>query len=228
MKNKRIPYKECHKEIDGVLFKKCNQCNEWFPCNTDYFYKHNKNTSDGLFPNCKTCEKKRSSQWARDNYDRHSIYTKRDYIKRKDKYIESSNKQRKKGNQKIWRQNNPDKIKDYRELYSNKAHNITPKEWISCKEYFSFTCAYCGMSEEEHKQIYNQQLHKEHVNCDGEGDLQNCVPSCKPCNTSKHTENMEEWYKRQEFFNKQSLEKIYKWRNKDYEQYIMKHEPRKK
>jgi hypothetical protein len=84
------------------------------------------------------------------------------------------------------------------------------------------------MTEVEHKKIYNQQLHKEHVNCNGEGNLSNCVPSCKSCNCSKHTDNMEEWYRKQTFFSEDKLDKIHKWINIDYQQYIQEHKPRGK
>jgi hypothetical protein len=227
MKRKPVPYEENHKEIDGIVFKKCRICEEWFPCNTKYFYKNNSSKKDGISPYCKTCEKEQAKQWTKANYDKHPIYMKRDYEKRKDKYIESANKQREKGNQKIWRQNNPEKLKGYNDRYSNKKHKIYKKEWDSCKEYFNYECAYCGMLESEHKKVYNQQFHKEHVNCNGSDDLGNCLPSCKRCNTSKHQSDMEEWYRKQDFFKEERLNKIYKWVNKDHEQYIQEHKLRK-
>lgn len=117
-------------------------------------------------------------------------------------------------------------------MYSNKIHKINKKEWTSCKEYFDNECSYCGLPLKEHYnkvagELKHTDFHKEHVNCNGSDGLNNCVPSCKRCNTSKHTENMEEWYKRQVFFDEDKLNKIYHWINEDYEVYIEEHKSRK-
>lgn len=114
---------------------------------------------------------------------------------------------------KEWQQNNRDKVNSYsRQRWSNKKHNIPEKEWRRCKEYFDYRCAYCGMSEDKHKEIYKQQLHKEHVVHDGRDDIKNCIPSCKGCNSSKHTKTLNEWYDtNNHVYSRNRYLKIYQW-----------------
>jgi hypothetical protein len=69
------------------------------------------------------------------------------------------------------------------------------------------------MKLEDHKNIYNQDLHKEHVIYDGANDLSNCVPSCKVCNSLKWQYELESWYKKQDFYDEYKLQKIYDWVN---------------
>ncbi|MBN3352111.1 HNH endonuclease [Clostridium botulinum] len=125
------------------------------------------------------------------------------------------------GRQLEWQQNNKDKIKQYSEVRSNKNHTITSKEWNICKEYFNNSCAYCGMTEKEHREIFNQDLHKEHVECEGANDLSNCVPACRSCNSSKNIFQLTEWYnKNNPKFNQEKLDVINKWLSEDYKKII--------
>jgi hypothetical protein len=71
-------------------------------------------------------------------------------------------------------------------------------------------------------------FHKEHVNHEGSNDLSNCVPSCKLCNTSKHVQELEEWYKRQPYFSEERLQKIYKWINEDWKLYYIEEKKSKR
>ena len=236
---KVLTYEESHKIIGGELYKICTICKNWFPCTKDNFYSTTKNTKYEGFKvvystYCKTCEKARNIEYFKKHREQYSKNSHKCYIQPhiKAKYIERANKQRESGYNREWERNNPDKVKEYREIYSNKKHTINNKEWISCKQYFNNQCAYCGLPIEEH--YFTRlgitklgDLHKEHVDCNGEGDLSNCVPACKKCNCGKHKDNMEEWYGKQEFFNELKLKKIYKWLNEDYEQYIIEKKPRK-
>ena len=118
----------------------------------------------------------------------------------------------------------PEKVKEHNQYrYQHKKHEISKKEWNSCKQYFNYKCAYCGMTEEDHKKIVNQQLHKEHVNHFGSNGLENCVPSCKTCNSSKHTYELDEWYnEKNPNFTQERLNKIKAWMNNDYKKYVHK------
>jgi len=223
-------YNKVHKEVDGTTYKQCSICEEWFPCTDEYFYKNKCNHTDELNPYCKPCTINKYHKWYTDNGGRSSTNGKiyRDGHKKERKewhkryYIETKEDHQK--YLKNWQENNPEKLKGYGELYSNKKHNITTQEWINCKEYFNNQCAYCGLPIEDHyftrKEITkNGDFHKEHVNCEGEGSLSKCVPSCKTCNTSKHKDIMEEWYAKKEFYSKEKLDKIYQWMDRDYKIY---------
>jgi len=120
-----------------------------------------------------------------------------------------------------WQKENPEKLKQYEEKRKIKKHEINEEEWENCKRYFDYQCAYCGMSIEEHKNLYGQDFHKEHVDDDGSNKLDNCVPSCKICNSSKWKFDLEEWYNEDKiFYSENRKNKIIKWIMNDYKQYI--------
>ena len=107
----------------------------------------------------------------------------------------------------------------------NKKHNISNEEWELCKQYFNHQCAYCGLNIEEHYIKFNGKIqlgdfHKEHFDHNGSNELDNCVPSCKECNSSKGDKEFEYWYKIHPKFTYERLNKISKWLDKDYKKYI--------
>jgi len=200
--------------------KACTKCGENKPLSEYYSSKKNSKTKgDYVYyhPTCKECDIKKSSKWLKDNNERHNELCKKYYKEnahnRRQNIKNSERKRRANGKYVDWQRNNKDKIKKYREDRREKKHTFTINKWKECLEFFGNSCAYCGMSEEEHKDKYNQVLHKEHVDHNGSNGIDNCVPSCKICNSSKHTSEMEEWYSSKSFFSKRRLNKIHKWIN---------------
>jgi 5-methylcytosine-specific restriction endonuclease McrA len=97
---------------------------------------------------------------------------------------------------------------------------LKSKEWISCKQYFNYECAYCGMTEEKHKELYKQQLHKEHAFPNGANDLSNCIPACKSCNSLKSNYEFIDWYNQEnERFSEERIHMINRWLENDYKQF---------
>ena len=124
-----------------------------------------------------------------------------------------------------WLKGKPEKRKQYTLKRKGKEHEITTKEWLACKKYFGNSCAYCELKAEEHFKKYNgilrpQELHKEHVDDKGSNGISNCVPSCHTCNSEKHTDLMDEWYKQQEFFSEERYNKILRWIKEGYKEFI--------
>lgn len=149
------------KIVEGITYKKCTVCDEWFELDGNNFYKNNIKKTGKIYyhPYCKTCEKIKNAKYTRNNPDKKKIYMYKDFEKpERQIYLkELSNKRRESGEYLKWQQNNPDKIKEYGERYSNKKHTISLKEWESCKDYFKngqdkWSCAYCGITEEYHKE----------------------------------------------------------------------------
>lgn len=211
------PYDETHKIIDKIQYKLCSDCNEWHPLNEDYFYR-NKSSPDGFNPYCKEATKRRSRKWNLDNYDRYKENRKKTEEKPRTKLLkrEMNRKLASEGKRKQWQVNNKDKLYEYgRQRALHKTHEISKEEWEYCLEYFNHSCAYCGLAEKEHKELYNQKLHKEHVNPFGDNDLSNNIPSCKICNSKKHDFTLEEWYKEDNqlcgCFSEERLQKIIDW-----------------
>ena len=211
--------------INGVDYKVCNRCEEWFPATTEYFYKNKSNEIDGLFPDCKECNINKSIVWRSNNLDKCRGYDrKRSQSPHRKVQVRANNKKhREQGKTLLWQRRNKDKIKKYsvyREMY--KQHDITEGEWDNCKIYFNYECVYCGITEDEAEKIYNNKLHKDHAIHDGANDLSNCIPACKSCNSKKHNFELEEWYKSDENFSQKRLEKIQSWLTQDYTYYIEK------
>lgn len=207
-------------------------CEEWFDETIDNFYMLNKSYPEkGFTGMCKSCSIEKVKARNLSNYDK--------YIERVHKrYREHKNTDLKRKQE--WYQNNKDYCRDYTHEYfennkekfptynktrSNKNHKISKQEWNACKKYFDNSCAYCGLHENEHYGTYRgivklHSLHREHVEHDGLCDLSNCIPSCNSCNSKKWLYPMEEWYRQQEYFSESKLNKIHKWLNEDYKQYI--------
>jgi hypothetical protein len=227
-------YDETHRALEnGDIEKLCTICNQWLPFSEKYFYKNKANTIDGLNPYCKECTKAKSKKWGEDNLERKRELANR-YVPDKTRQRQLSQNRRDNGKHKQWMKENKEKLKGYRLKYeANKTHIMNENEWISCKTYFNNSCAYCGLPIEEHFKRYsgifkNTDLHKEHVDHEGTNDLSNCVPACHWCNSSKKKREMEEWYRKQEFFTQEKLDKINKWLEEDYKLYIEEHKPKEK
>jgi hypothetical protein len=216
----KIKYDIEHKIIDNILYKWCNIDSHWVIMDDEHFYKNPKNPTDGFSTRCKICEIKRAKKRMYDNYDDHLKLLRRNNARPEVKIAmrEASKKQRLRGDQKQWQQDNRDKVNQYAK--NHRIHDISTQEWNDCLKIFNHSCAYCGISNDEQLLINKQQLHKEHVDDDGYNDLRNAVPACRSCNDKKWLFNMEEWFREQPFFSEERLEKIYWWITEGYKQHI--------
>ncbi|WP_226035708.1 HNH endonuclease [Aquibacillus saliphilus] len=204
--------------------KKCKKCDEEKPVNS--FYGQNKKRNDGTEwiyyrPDCKECTKKSAAKWQNNNIDR-KRESGRNWARRN---MDVINKRKKESvdrgmTLKKWQSKNKDKTKGYQNKRLNKNHDISNYEWEECKRYFDNLCAYCGKSEDEAIEEYNNKFHQEHVDHDGSNKLDNCIPSCKGCNSSKHQSEWTVWYNEDNpNFTYERLNKIHSWLNGDYLQY---------
>jgi len=194
----------------------------------DFYYKNNK-IKDGFFPYCKHCaieltfknQQKNKALYLKKHrkFDKNKYHSNLEYKLRQNA---NSEKTRKRGYLITWRKNNKDKVKQYGiARKETKSHQISKSEWNSCLEYFNNSCAYCGMTLDEHKEKYNQQLHKEHVSECGRNDLKNCVPSCKSCNSKKQLTSYNDWYNpKNPVYKKERYSKICKWIKEDCKVYL--------
>jgi 5-methylcytosine-specific restriction endonuclease McrA len=109
-------------------------------------------------------------------------------------FYEFGKQYREDGRRKEWEQNNKDKLKQYGLNHIHKTHDITDDEINQLYEYCNASCMYCGMAEEEHKEIYGQKLHKDHAYNEGSNGIDNCILACKSCNSSKRDNDWDVWY----------------------------------
>jgi hypothetical protein len=180
--------------------KVCKDCLEIFPLNNEYFYK-NKSSSDGFNPYCKECTKKRSRKWAVNNQQQKKesqaewYQDNRMRLLDKQKTLDTKNKDVKKTYLSNWQKENKDRVREYQiERNIHKTHNISDEELNELYEYANDSCMYCGLTEQESLELYNQRLHKDHAYNNGSDRIDNCVLACKSCNGSKRTKDWDEWY----------------------------------
>jgi hypothetical protein len=224
--------------------KQCKECLEWFEMNGGNF-GINRGNKDGFNELCKKCQKeinhrnyinnredrlRKSNEYKKDHKELYQIYN---------RIHHQEQKERLNARTKTWHDKNREYvsewIKDWRKTehgrtianmhsrnrQQNKTHKISKKEYENCKDYFDDSCAYCGMPEELHKELFNQQLHKDHADPNGSNDLSNCIPSCKICNSEKHDSKWDEWYTpNNKHYEEEKYNKIEQWLNEEYKKYI--------
>jgi 5-methylcytosine-specific restriction endonuclease McrA len=221
----RIKYEENHKIINGIENKLCGECNEFYPMNSDYFYKNSSSKVDGFNTYCIVCTFERARRWVESNPDKYKEQKLRKVANKTDiqrqRSRDAAKRNREEGYQKKWRQDNPDKIKGYNYNHMHKAHDITDEEWGKCKKYFDYKCAYCGIDEQEAKKSQGQYFHMEHAINTGANDLSNCIPACRSCNSQKWIRDFDEWYNADnKKYDEFRHSKIVKWLESDYKLYI--------
>ncbi|MGG3920482.1 HNH endonuclease signature motif containing protein [Geobacillus thermodenitrificans] len=202
--------------------KQCSLCNKLKTF--DNYYSQQKTDSKGnvyiyYYPYCKECAKEKATLWNKMNKLKRSLIQKRHNNKKevREKKRINTEIRRKNGVRKKWEQRNKDKLRKYNEKRLHKNHEISKEEWESCLKYFNYSCAYCGISENEAKNKYKQKLHKEHVDHNGANDLSNCVPACRSCNSQKWKYEFEEWYNENNpVFDEERFNRIKKWIKEDY------------
>lgn len=225
---------ECKEELPATL--------EYFPqnrdgiktkcrkCTNEYLKKYhaknrvqNNETSRAYYQNNKKRLNEMGKQWYEDNKEEVLEWSKQYYIENSKCIKKRVKKYRQENKDKIaefmrnWYRNNPEKARIYsarrRTRKMSLPTTLTIEQWEEIKTYFNCECAYCGMGEEEHKEIYNQVLHQEHfipLVKGGAYTHNNIIPSCGSCNPSKGDKNFFEWYPKQEFYSKAREDKILK------------------
>ena len=79
--------------------------------------------------------------------------------------------------------------------------------YFLCLIFFDNKCAYTGEPLED-------KYHLDHVIAiknGGSNYIYNIIPCNKLANLSKHTRDMEEWFREQTYFSEERLQKIYEW-----------------
>jgi len=105
--------------------------------------------------------------------------------------------------------------KDEYKMYFNKSKakrktmainvlvTFTNTQWDSCKREFDFRCSYCGKEVKELAQDHFYPL-----SLGGNYTVENIVPACTSCNSSKSNKLFIVWYPKQKFYCKSREKKI--------------------
>ena len=191
------------KQRDG--YKKCTSCGKELEINSENFYKE-KRSSTGYASCCKKCYLKKCSKFHKKKYQENII-----------KFREKAKK---------FREENKERIKKYNKKYASKPkaraiRNINTikyrskkkeldskynlKDWNKAKKFFNNRCAYCEKEE---------KLTQEHfipLSKGGEYTVNNIIPACQSCNSSKGNKDFFKWYKNYEFYSEERENKILKY-----------------
>lgn len=103
-----------------------------------------------------------------------------------------------------------------RALKQQNGGSYTSSQWEECKQFFNNECAYSGQP------ITLDNSHIEHIvplSKGGASYIWNLCTSLDRVNKSKNNSDMEEWYRKQEYFTEKRLEKIYRWQEYAFEKY---------
>ena len=176
--------------------KVCKKCGR--ELTTDKFTKR-KDSIDGLRHQCKDCEKQRHKEYRENNKDKVQQYN-------------TEHREQKKEYSRKYRKEHPEI--DFncrtrrRQKEETQGQGITKDQWIECMEFFEWKCAYSG------EKLTKQNRTLDHItslNKNGENEIWNLVPMKVNYNSSKQDKEMLSWYKGQEYYNEERLDKIIEW-----------------
>ena len=126
---------------------------------------------------------------------------------------------------KKWRKNNQQKVfnlnNERRNKEENQGNGITKEQWKEMFDFFNFKCAYSGEyiggSNKNKKRIVDHILALDNG---GLNEIWNCTPMLKSYNSSKNKRiDVINWYKEQEYFDEERLQRIVEWQKYAYEKW---------
>ena len=220
--------------------KECTICKTLLVANNINFTKA-KTGKYGLCAKCKKCKNEQKRQyyndnkelvlsqnkrWCDENRDKVLEY-KKEYGKNKERRQQYYNKNKDKINKKRreYRKNNPQTVINSnikRRLKEEQQGNgFTKEQWKEMMEFFDWKCAYSNIQLSGNSKERTID-HIVALNNYGEHEIWNLVPMFREYNTFKRDKNMEEWYRQQEYFSEERLQKIYEWQAYAYEKWAPK------
>lgn len=207
----------------------CTGCKQELPAASEYFHKKN----GGFATRCKNCIKEYYQRYYKDNHervlDKKNEQSKEYYDKNKEMISSRRKQQYKEGStaKREWSfkyyKSNREKLLRKRKEYLNTEEgwskkvafdqlrrsrgnelpsNFSAVDWKNCKEHFDNKCAYCT------QEIPLTREHFIPLVSGGEYTINNIIPACKSCNSSKKNSDFFNWYPKQSFYSKQREQKI--------------------
>ena len=178
-------------------------------------------------------------QYSQDNKERIAEYKKqyrednREKLAEQRKQYYEANRERDLERQKQYREDNKEKLAEYRKSPQGQAvafnarqrrrakeeeqgTGITKDQWLEMMKFFDWRCAYSG------ERLTDKTRTIDHIvplNSNGDNMIWNMVPMTRSLNSSKHANNMEEWYREQDCYDPKRLAKIYEWQEYAYNKY---------
>jgi len=193
-----------------MLTKICIDCGKVLPATSEYFGKH-KTCKDGLRNQCKECKNKYSKKYNPKYYENNKESAKekakeyrdnnKEKVKKSKKHYRITHLEEERENKRLYLINNRDKInllnQKRKARKRNLISNLTVDQWNKVKSDFNDRCAYCG------EELPLAQEHVIPLSKGGEYTVNNIIPSCKSCNSSKHDKDFFKWYPNYEYYSKE-------------------------
>ena len=130
-------------------------------------------------------------------------------LSKQEKQYREDNKEKYREYGKQWAIKNADKCTIYRQKRRAAKYDLpnalTILQWNQAKIYFNNCCAFCG------QKLPLAQEHFLPLSKGGEYTVNNIIPSCISCNSSKFNHDFFEWYPTHERYNKKREQKILKY-----------------
>ena len=174
----------------------------------------------------------RNKRWYEANKEKALEQRKQRYEANKEKELEQCKRYYEANKEKIaeyykeWRQSPQGQASRFNEHHRRRVKEeqqgsgITKDQWLEMMSFFDFRCAYSGEYLGGNNNSFNRTIdHIVPLDAGGDNMIWNCVPMTRSLNCSKHTNNMEEWYKEQDCYDPKRLAKIYKWQEYAYNKY---------
>ena len=179
--------------------KVCTKCKRiLIACEINF--KKAKKGKYNLASQCKVCEKK----YREENKEHILEYMKQYYEENKEQILEYHKQYYEENPHIQFNERNKRRSKE-----ENQGSGITKEQWLEMMIFFDFKCAYSG------EKLNNKEVrtvdHIVALDNGGLNEIWNCIPMYRNYNSSKGVKDMLDWYRQQEYFSKERLNKIYAW-----------------
>jgi hypothetical protein len=222
MKEKTKKWRQDHpdeyKEY-GKMYREKNKdkARQYYRDNIDYFNQYHKEHDKEYREKNKEKILKQEKEYQLKNKEKIKEVKRQYHIKHRDEILEKHKIYRDahKEERKRWLNSPSGKLSSKkshhkrRVLLNNSEGDFSKDELQLLLDFFDNKCAYTGEPLELH-------YHLDHIvpiSKNGTNYIWNIVPSNAMPNCSKGTRDMEEWFRKQEYFSEERLQKIYEWMN---------------
>ena len=213
-------------------------------CGAEYekqYREENKDKIKQYYKKNKDKLAERNKQYREENKDYYAEYQKKYWKKYREEnkdYYEEYHKQ--------WYEANKDKRAEYKKQWyatpqgqivtfnngcrrrlreQNQGDGINKEQWLECMKFFEFRCAYSGeYIGGNNKRNIRSIDHIKPLNRGGKHEIWNLVPMYKPYNSSKNDKDLLEWYREQDFYSEERLQKIHEWQEYAFNKWGMNNE----
>lgn len=191
-------------------------------------FNANKKNGYGIRTECKTCQHEDNKRWRENTPEYYQgwkegnkKWRENNSEKLKESYKKwyEENFEKRKEYIKKWNENNPEKRKAIKSRRRARTHgnggSYTAEQLQECINFFNGCCAYTG-------EVLAKEYHIDHIKPLANGGtnfIHNLVPATPKANLSKGAKDLEEWYKQQEYYCPERLNKIYQWQESAFELY---------